>query len=395
METITLSEDHKWGKLAVVIVLVALGIFFLGRGIYAALNHQGGWTEITAQYGTEGCGSSFQFQYRLDDRSGNAEYHDLTLMYTSLCTREAKLYDSVGTYPDLGNLGALNAAPNQELSLEPELYRALEKIQASGNRVLYLAPLYEYYSCLFFCEREEETLAYDPLRNPELARSFGELAAFASDPGQIDLELLGENRARLRVSEEYLAYAQANGISLFVDFGWMKNAFILDDLAAAIRQKGFTRGYLLSTDGFGCNLCDTGESFSVNVFDRALGEDCLAAQLQYSRPLSFVSLRSYTTTPMGNDLYFEMADGQVRSIYVDPADGMPKTAMDDLLLWSQERGCADLVLMGSPIFTADSFAPERLEQLDCFYAYCSEKTLICSDPMMEISALAEGYRTAD
>lgn len=391
VETITLSEDHKWGKLAAFILLFVVGFFFLGRGIYAGLNHQGGWMEIKTQYGTEGCGSSFQLQYCLDDRNGNAEYHDLTLLYTSLCTREAKLYDSAVKDPELGNLAALNEAPNQELRLEPELYRALEKIQASKNRVLYLAPLYEYYSCLFFCEREEETLLYDPLQNPELAGIFGRLAAFISDPNQIDLELLGDNRARLRVSEEYLAFLEENGMSLLLDFGWMKNAFIMDDLAAAIREKGFRRGYLLSIDGFGCNLCDTGESFDMNVFDKARGESCLVAHMRYNRPLSFVSLHSYTASPVGNDLYFELANGEIRSIFVDPADGMPKTAMDDLLLWSSERGCTDLVLMSFPVFVADSFDPAALEQMDCCYAYCSGKTLICNDPLVTFPLLAEGY----
>ena len=387
-----LSEDHKRRKLILTVLFLALGIFFLGRGLYAALSHQGGWIEIQAQYGTPGCGGEFEFQYCLDDKNGNAEYRELTLLYTELCAREAKVYSSTEKDPELGNLAALNAAPNEELTLEPELYRALEKVQASGDRTLYLAPLYEYYTSLFFCEREEETREYDPLRNPELARTFGELAAFAADPGQIDVELLGENRARLRVSAAYLDYADRNEIGVLVDFGWMRNAFMLDDLAEAIRSRGFHRGYLQSYDGFGCNFCDSGESFSLNVFDRPYGGDGVAAQMSYSRPLSFLSLHSYTAAPRGNDLYFEMSDGSVRSIFVDAADGMPKTALDDLLIWSDTRGCGELVLAANRVFTADSLDRELLEGQVWFYAFCLEKTLYCSDPAVRFPSLAEGYR---
>ena len=98
----------------------------------------------------------------------------------------------------------------------------MEEVQRSGSRVIYLAPLYEYYTCLFFCEREEETLEYDPLRNLALAEEFGRIAAFASDPDQIDIQLLGENRAMLRISQDYLKYAAENGYGSFVDLGWMK-----------------------------------------------------------------------------------------------------------------------------------------------------------------------------
>ena len=388
--TLSLRDGNKWFTAIAVALLLIVGLFFLGRGVNLALTRQGGWTEIQTRTGAPGCAGEFRFQYLLDDRNGNAEYRALSTLYTDACQREAEIY-SAEPGGELGNLGALNAAPNETVTLEPELYRALEKIRDSGDRVLYLAPLYEDYSCLFFCEEDEETLVYDPLRNPELAQTFGTLAAFASDPEQIDLELLGDNRACLHVSEAYRSYAAENGITRFVDFGWMKNAFILDDLAEVIRAEGFHRGYIQSLDGFGCNLCDTGEIFGLNVLDRAYGGNCVAAQMTYSRPISFLSLHSYTTAPARNDLYYELADGQVRSIYVDPADGMPKTAMDDLLLWSDKLGCGDLVLRGQRVFVRDRLEPGVIQTLDCFYAYCEEGVLFCSDPAVDFPVLAEGY----
>ena len=391
VERISLRDGKHWRTGILVALLLAAGLFFLGRAVNLALTRQGGWTEIQARTGSPGCAQEFEFWYCLDQKNGNAEYRALSSLYTDACEQAARVYSSTEADPELGNLAALNSRPNQELSLEPELYRALEEIRDSGSRVLYLAPLYEYYTCLFFCEREEETLAYDPLRNPALAEEFGQIAAFASDPGQIDIRLLGENRALLSVSQAYLDYAAENGYACFVDLAWMKNAFILDDLAQTARDAGFRNGYIQSAEGYVCNLCESGESFSINVFDRTYGGDCVAAQMRYTRPLCFLPLHSYTNSPRSNDLYYELSDGEVRSVFVDPEDGMPKTAGDDLLLWSDTLGCGELALRAGAVFVGGELSPEALDRLGCHYAFCEGKTLFCSDPQVDFSMLAEEY----
>ena len=127
------------------------------------------------------------------------------------------------------------------------------------------------------------------------------------------------------------------------------------------------------------------------MFDRAYGGDCVVTQMSYTRPLCFLSLHSYTNSPRANDLYFEFADGETRSIFVDPADGMPKTAADDLLLWSDDLGCGELVLRASSVFLREKMEPEDLDRLNCCYAFCADKTLFCSDPLVSFPMLAEEY----
>ena len=144
VETITLQDGKRWGTWILVALLLAAGLFFLGRGVMLALTRQGGWTEIQARTGSPGCAGEFEFWYCLDQKNGNAEYRALSTLYTEACERAAAVYSSSAEDPELGNLAALNRQPNQELSLEPELYRALEEIRDSGSRVIYLAPLYEY-----------------------------------------------------------------------------------------------------------------------------------------------------------------------------------------------------------------------------------------------------------
>ena len=87
---------------------------------------------------------------------------------------------------------------------------------------------------------------------------------------------------------------------------------------------------------------------------------------------------------------FEMENGDVRSIFVDPADGMPKTSADDLLLWSEELGCGALALRACPVFIADTFDTSSLSAPVSF-AYCDGSRVVCSDPDAVFTAVAEGY----
>lgn len=188
--------------------------------------------------------------------------------------------------------------------------------------------------------------------------------------------------------QAYLDYAEANGVTCLFDFGWLKNAFIADDLADALTAQGFTDAVVQSYDGFGRNLSTGGDSFSMQIYDRAPNT---AGELRYDRPLAFAALHSRAAYPGDGDWYYELESGEVRAIWLDPADGMPKTAIDDLLVWSDRLGCAELALSAAPVYAADAFAPEALETAGLYCAYCDGKTIVCTDPRMTVAQPESGY----
>ena len=390
VERIELSEDNRRRRWIAVIVLLAIALVAFGVGISGALSRSAGWTEIEARTGSPGCAGEFSFRYCIGEKNGRAEYRTVSAIYTAACERAAKVYSSRQPFDEIGNLFTLCAHPNEEVTLEPELFAALGQIQAAGNRIPYLAPLYETYGSLFFCEDDYETADFDPLQNAELAEYFSELAAFASDPAQIDIELLGDCRAVLRVSEEYLRFAEENAVLTLVDLGWMRNAFIIDDLAASLRSSGFTRGYIQSYDGFGVNLDSERGPYVMIVSDLTPDGVLAVAEMQYDKPRSYVDLHSYAVRPTQSDRYYEMENGEIRSIFVDPVDGVPKTSTDDLLLWSEELGCGALTVSACPVFIADSFDVSKLSA-PVYCAYCDGKEIICSDPDAVFTAIAYGY----
>ena len=178
---------------------------------------------------------------------------------------------------------------------------------------------------------------FDPRLSPEVAREYREYAAFASDPQAVRVELLGEGRVRLFVSREYLEFARREGVECFIDFEWMRNAFIIDYLARELAAQGYTSGVLVSYDGFVRCLDGSGEGYSLSVYDRS-GEDVRAVALMgYQGPMSIAALRDYPV----NAIVSFINMGKYRSILagvndlvlaVQEVDPIPHQRLQSVLL---------------------------------------------------------------
>lgn len=379
--------------MALAIVLLAVGVVALVYAITGLFTVQRGWQEIEASSDAEGsCSGDFVLLYDLGSSGGSvtAERKRLTAAYSDAAVRAYQLFDSIGSYEGVHNICYINRHPNETVDVDPVLYRALEQVQAAGDRSLYLGPVYEIYNGVFSCTNDAQTADYDPRQNGPLAAYFARCAAFALDPASVDVELLGGGRIRLRVSEEYLAYAREQEIERFIDFYWTKNAFIADMLADALAEKGYTRGALSSFDGFVRNLWDGDESFGVNVYDRG----AQAGTMSYTGPMSIVYLRGYPMNVLDSQHYYELEDGQVRSAYVDPADGLCRAACGDLLAYARDRGCAETLLALRPVYVAeelDGRALAGLAEQGIWTLYCAGGEVRYNDPDLTFTA-EEGYQ---
>ena len=371
VQEIVLSENHKKLRIVLFVLVLALALTAFTYGIYSLVRKDPGWREVTVKPGAEStCAGDFQFQYKMG--SGAAEYKRVQQIYTDACEyMEAVFSQSVSvTVP--GNLHAVNASPNEEVTVDPVLYDALAKMQSSGRRTLYLAPIYDYYDNLFQCNDEWETESFDPFTNPEVAETFEEICAFIGDPAEIDLQLLGDNTVLLHVSEDYLAYGAETGIENWIDFYWMKNAFILDYIADTLIQEGFTAGYLTSAEGYSASLGDCGETYSTSIYDLQPEGIYAAAVLQYTGACRVVAFHDYTTKNQIGDYFFMMSDGTSRTPYIDPYDGFCKAAIHDFLVYSNSDSCADLLLAACPCYISDAWSdPVGLPG----YVYCQNRVI--------------------
>ena len=238
---------------------VTLFVIFLVVGvaalIYGAVSlfrpEPGGWQSVTVQTGEANCADEFSLIYEFgqSERSVKKEIAEITDLYGEACVKAYRLFQAEQIFEDTPNLAALNASPNQPLTLDPSLVKALRQADSAG-RQLYLGAIYPYYRLIFASDADGQIAEFDAERNPQMAAYYAEILKFASDPAAVRLEFTGETEVCLRVSEEYLAFARANGIYTFVDFHWMKNAFIADYLADTLISAGYTCGALSSFDGY-------------------------------------------------------------------------------------------------------------------------------------------------
>jgi len=377
-----LSETNIKFRWIAIAVLLSIAVVAIGYGFSLALRKEPGWQTVTPLSEKVNCSSDFVLMYEFDGAEENptVAYKRLEAAYQQLTENGYRLFNPEAEGTD--NLHGLNARVNQQVTVAPELYRALEQIDASGNRHVFLGPVRELYEPVFLSATDGEAMLYDPMKEPERAELVRRTAEYCADPQMVSLELLGDNKACLRVSEEYLAFAEEYGIEVFLDLGWMKNAFIADYMAEELAAQGFVRGYLASNDGFTRNLDVRGAEYTVNLFHRQGNDIRMPANFFYSGPMSLVSLRDYPMSDADRWNYYAYADGSFTSVYLDPADGMCRTSIDGITAYSRSAGCGEMALKLAPVFIAETFdaeALERLAQEGIQSVRCVENSLVCTD----------------
>ena len=386
MERIQLNDQNLGRRIVIVLALVLVGGAALAYSVGQMFSAQSGWQAIEAST-SQGptCASELVFFYELGagEASAAAEGRALTALYSDACRKLFQLFHTVEGFEGVTNLRDLSLHPNETLVVDGALYRAFEAVQRRGDRTVYLGPVYARYGDLFFCQDDAQLVDFDPRLSEDVRREYGELAAFARDPGAIDLRLLGDNQVCLYVSEEYLAYARREGVERFLDFGWLKNAFIVDELAAVMVENGFTHGTISSYDGFQRNLDGRETGYSLNVLDFAGGTLYPAAVLEYRGPRSIVCLRDYPAQELDWQRIYQPKTGGVRTTYLSPADGLCRSAVHDLICYSGEAGCGEIALRIAPVYVADTLDAQALDGLageGIQSIYCRDRVIHATEP---------------
>ena len=252
--------------------------------------------------------------------------------------------------------------------------------------------VYEQYENLFYCNDDVETINYDPYESEEVKEEYARIAQYASDREMIDLQFQGDNQIMLYVSEAYLQYAEEHYISNFVDFNWMRNAFIIDYLAETMIENQYTYGSISSYDGFVRNLDDSARSYSFNLYDRQGDTVYPAAVMKYSGARSIVYMRNYPMTSLDDQHYYEMQTGEIRTMYLDAEDGLCKSATNNLVSYSESKGCADILLQMIPVYINDQWEPGKLEDWEktgISYIYFQDGMLYSNDSELVLDELYE------
>ena len=383
IKSIEVNTRHLTLRVVLFSVFLAVGIGALIYGLAGLFSDEGGWQTVEAEpYANADCSDEFVLQYELGagSISPKTEYSQISQLYGQVTAEMYQLFHQIQLFDGVNNVAYLNAHPNETVEVDGVLYSAFELL--ADSRQLFLAPYWEYYNVLFSCTQDEDAREYDPVYREELRALFSRLAGFVDDENAVSVELLGDNKVRLKVSEEYLQFAQENDVYCFIDFHFMKNAFIIDRIAEKLIQGGYTHGTISSVDGFYRSLDDRGTCYSLNLFDLADNTATVAAVMDYTKRLSIVSLRTFPVS--ARDMrYYVYQNGEVRFPYLG-MDGSCLALNSNLVCYSDKLSCAEVLM---EVVTA-GFGTDGLK---CEFVYCRDKVIYHSDKDIMITDICDGY----
>ncbi len=371
VEKVSLDGKHMGLRIGAFILCLAVGVGALTFGVSQWLSAEPGWTTVSVTVEEKSCGGEFTLNYLLgqNGRDPTQELRSVRAAYNQIAVRAYRLFTTAEGFDDPDDLGVshnlyyLNSHPNEEVAVDPALYLVLEQAEAQGSRALYLGPLYSVYNDLFFCQTDGEARELDPFQSQEIQTFCQELAGFARQPEHVQVELLGENRVRLRVSEEYRAYAEGVDRACYVDLGWLRTAFLADYMAEELAARGLDSGMLSSYDGCTRTLGLPIGQQVFSLYDWAGDRAVTAAQTAFDSPVNAVSLRTFPLNQRDEGRCYVFEDGGLRHWFIDPKDGLCRAAVDSLALYSQELGCGQLALEAESLLIADRLDRAALGRL--------------------------------
>lgn len=393
VESVEVSTRHVRLRTVLLVAFVAVAIACFAVVLVSLLKVDAGWTTLKEDTTLASCGDDFVFSYYFEEKQDKHYRQGVADKYTNACVYAYNVFCDYEQLGGLNNLFYLNAHPNEELEVPSLLYRAIEAFETSGSRFLYYAPIYDCYNALFTMTSDANAALCDPSKNSALKAYVDNILPFVKDENHVRIELLGDNRLKLVVSEKYQA-AFGDNARVYIDFLWTKNAFIIDYIADTMLTSGLSRGIISSYDGFTRNLCETQEVFSANIFDLATDDNGSslvlgAGTMSYSQRLSVVMLKSYPVS--GNEYgYYTYEDGSVRSRFISPESGENISAISTYTAFSRSKSCAQIALEIIPLYLSDELSLEKIAELKSegvYSLYCENGAIKTNSDELVITPL--------
>ena len=375
------TEKNRTVRIIAAVVLLVIGAVAITSGVMSLLNKDTGWQTVEISPQERSCSENFILQYNFGGSGAEASAVNkkLEAAYAHAAVKAYLLFTPDEEIPGIININYVNQHPNEEITVDPVLYEAFAKLE--GTRYLYMGPIYAHYTELLHNASQEYAAQLDPAQDEDAAALVQALARFANDPETVDLELMGDNRIKLSVSDTYLAFLEAEELEeTFLDFSYMTNAFVIDYLADVLSSQDLTDGYLVSVDGYTRNLCADG-TFYFNIFDRVEETVYPAGTMEYRGPISMVYLKDYPTAD--SDANYRVVGDHFVHLMADPVDGMYRTAEENLVSYSYDTGCVDVLLKMLPGFVSQAFSvPEGVHSV-----WCEAEQICYNDEVISIKNL--------
>ena len=125
------------------------------------------------------------------------------------------------------------------------------------------------------------------------------------------------------------------------------------------------------------------EQYRLNIFDREGNTIYPVGVMEYTGPISIVYLKDFPAS--NSDVNYRENGNHMIHLFTDPADGLYKTATENLICYSYDADCVDVLLKMLPGFVGDSF---RVPQ-GVFSVWCEKKTICYNDERICVGNLLQ------
>ena len=350
-----LNDDNKKIRIIALIVCLAIAVISIIVFLSSLLEEKDGWTVIESKDSMIGLTDEIVLSYCLGtgDASATSECRAIENIYSSLLVKFHRIFNLYEEFDGVKNLYYINRHIGEEIVVDKSLYDALSLIKSYNENLIYLQPIYSHYGELFLSEADAYAKDLDPYYSNETLQYFSSVIGFASDRSKISLELLGENRLRLNVSEDYQIFASENAIDSFIGIADLRNAFIVDEIAASLINSGYRYGSLVTSDGYMRNL-DNQNRYSYNLFDKQDNVIYTSSVIDYQGDISLVMFRNYPFSNLDFRRLYQYASGECATLYIDAESGKYKASTDTFYAYSYNEGCAQVALKTMPLYVNDN-----------------------------------------
>lgn len=159
MEHVEVPESHVKLRAILFVLAILLAVVAFGFGLNSLLTPETGWKAVEAS-GSNSGEITLQYNYGAGAQGTAAERRQVSDVYSTALTQAEQQLSQAGN--NTVSLYTVSTNPNQTVTVEPILYRALERFCATGSRAIYYGPLYSRYYALFASQYDEAAEEYDP-----------------------------------------------------------------------------------------------------------------------------------------------------------------------------------------------------------------------------------------
>ena len=375
VQKVTLSDKRTKLRLALLISLLVIFAISLTVFLISFLNQNKGWHTITPSRSDAPYAGEIQLSYDIGkgEKRPAEEYREIEELYTEKLAEAYKVFSLDEDYVGVANFSTLSKSYNMEQTVSPLLYNTLKTMTKNTNRILYYAPVRSLYSNLFYCENDAVAETQDPHRSYALREDINKLLPYVMSDKHIRVEFLDDASCtvNLFISDEYLATLADMGIEEKISLGIFELAFVVDYVAQAMIDLGYTDGLLTTYNGYMRNLGTYDQSFRVGIQEGSVGmQSRTVAELCYTGALSMVVYRNYPTNALDKTSFYVYEDGTVVSPYIDSITGLnEELALDDMVFYSKKSSCAELALLSYPYFASSALMGNEINALTSLGIY--------------------------